>query len=157
MLGWIGLTGDPNGWIERKGLGPSALDPRLDFREFKRIFSGKKGAIKPGLMNQNLVAGIGNIYADEILFQARIHPRMKIAGLDQRQLESLFNSLRAVLRTAVDSKGDIGKLPKEYILRNRRKGAVCPTCGSKLETVKAAGRTSYFCPHCQKINPAPSR
>ncbi len=78
------------------------------YLRFKRIFSGKKGEIKPALMNQKLVAGIGNIYADEILFQARIHPKMKIAGLCERQLESLFNGSKGVLRTAVDSNGDIG-------------------------------------------------
>lgn len=148
MLGWIGLTEDPGGLIDRRGLGPSALG--LDYNEFRRRFSGRKGEIKPALMNQKLLAGVGNIYADEILFHARIHPRMRIGALGEKQLKSIFDSMREVLRTAVERNGDIGGLPQNYILPHRRKGAKCPVCGNLLETVKAAGRTSYFCPHCQK-------
>ena len=148
MLGWIGLTEDPGDWIARGGLGPSALD--LDHHEFKKIFSGRKGEIKSALMNQKLVAGIGNIYADEILFQARIHPKTNIAGLGEKQLKSVSDNIRKVLQTAIQSDGDTKSLPRGYLLRDRRKGAVCPVCASGLQTIKAAGRTSYFCPRCQK-------
>lgn len=150
MLGWIGLTEDPGAVIDSRGLGPSALDPRLDYKEFGKIFSGRKGEIKPALMNQKLVAGVGNVYSDEILFQARVHPKIKIGALSQMQLQSVFDSMREVLRTAVERNGDIESLPQDYILRNRRKGAKCPVCGNKLETDKVGGRTAYFCPHCQK-------
>jgi formamidopyrimidine-DNA glycosylase len=157
MLGWIGLTEDPGGLIEGKGLGPSALDPLFDYGEFKRIFSGRKGEIKPALMNQKLVAGVGNLYADEILFQTRIHPGMHIARLSEKQLKSVFDTMREVLRTAVERNGDIGSFPQEYFLPHRRKSATCPACENELETVKIAGRTSYFCPRCQKKDPGQNR
>jgi formamidopyrimidine-DNA glycosylase len=150
MLGGIGLTQDPDGWIGRKGLGPSALDPRLDYREFQRIFSGRTGEIKSALMNQKLVAGIGNIYSDEILLQSRVHPRTKVDTLGARQRRSIFDNLKKVLQAAIAENGDGWRLPQGYILRNRRKGAACPVCGATLETAGIAGRTSYFCPRCQK-------
>ena len=124
MLGWIGLTQEPATLI--KTLGPSALD--LEYAQFRKIFSGRKGAIKPALMNQKLVAGVGNIYSDEILFQALVHPKIKIEALGEKRLKSLFDSMREVLRTAVERNGDIESLPQNYILRNRRKGAGCPVC-----------------------------
>ncbi|MGC8491851.1 MAG: Fpg/Nei family DNA glycosylase [Syntrophobacteraceae bacterium] len=147
MLGWIGLTEDPDDLIQGRGLGPSALD--IEYGAFKNIFSGKKGEIKPALMNQKLVAGVGNIYSDEILFHARIHPRMKLDALSEKQLKAVFKSMREVLRTAVERDGDTESLPKDYILGDRRKGAHCPVCGNSLQSVKAAGRSAYFCPHCQ--------
>lgn len=149
MLGWIGLTEDPDDLIQRRGLGPSALD--IEYGAFKSIFSGKKGEIKPALMNQKLVAGVGNVYSDEILFHARIHPRMKIDALTEKQLKAVFDSMREVLRTAVERNGAIQSLPQDYILRDRRKGAGCPVCGNSLQSVKVAGRSSYFCPHCQSL------
>jgi formamidopyrimidine-DNA glycosylase len=152
MLGWIGLTANPDDLIEQKGLGLSALDPRLDYVEFQRIFSRLKGEIKPALMNQRLIAGIGNLYADEILFQAGIHPKMKagFSEISEKELKSIFVSIGEVLRTAIDKNADFGRLPQEYLLPNRRKGAKCPVCENKLQTAKVGGRTSYFCPKCQK-------
>jgi formamidopyrimidine-DNA glycosylase len=150
MFGWIGLTREPAGFIEGKGLGPSALDPGFDYSEFKRIFSGKTGEIKAALLNQKLVAGIGNLYADEILFQARLHPRTKIIGLGEKELQSVYRIMREVLRTAIETNSDIERLPRKYFLPHRKRGGGCPACLSVLQTVKAGGRTSYFCPRCQQ-------
>jgi formamidopyrimidine-DNA glycosylase len=150
MLGGVGLVEDPDDFIEGKGLGPSALDSRLDYRRFRKIFSGLNGRVKPALMNQSLIAGIGNIYADEILFQSRIHPETKVGSLGKKDLKSIFDNLKQVLRTALDRNAEFANLPEQYLLRDRRKGAGCPICGTRLETVKVGGRTSYFCPKCQK-------
>jgi formamidopyrimidine-DNA glycosylase len=150
MLGWVGLMGDPDELIARKGLARSAVDRRFGYREFRKIFSGRKSEIKPALMNQGLIAGIGNIYSDEILFQARIHPRRKTNDLTEKELKSVFDNIKEVLRTAIDRNADYGDFPREYLLRNRRKGAGCPVCGSRLETAKVGGRTAYFCPNCQR-------
>ena len=149
MLGWIGLARAPDDVIEQKGLGPSALDGRFDLSLFRKNISGRKGEIKAALMDQKLVAGIGNIYSDEILFQARIHPRTKVEALSEDLLTTIFHKMKEVLRTAVERDADIERFPENYLLRDRRKGAACPVSGEKLERVKAAGRTAYFCPGCQ--------
>jgi formamidopyrimidine-DNA glycosylase len=149
MLGWIGLTRDPEEIVKQKGLGPAVLDNRFDFALFMKNLSGRKGEIKPTLMDQALVAGVGNIYSDEILFQARIHPKTKVNALDENKLRDIFHKMKEVLQTAVDRDADTEKFPEKYLLRNRKKGAECPVSGDKLETMKVAGRTAYFCPRCQ--------
>ena len=152
MLGWVGLTENPGEFVERRGLGRSALDSGFGYREFRKIFSGRKGEIKSALMNQELIAGIGNVYSDEILFQSRIHPKRKVSGLSEKELKSIFDHIGEVLRTAVDRNADVSDFPQNYLLRDRRKGAKCPVCGIELKTAKVGGRTAYFCPHCQPAN-----
>lgn len=149
MLGWVGLAADPDELIAEKGLGPDALSGNIRLEEFREKFAGRRGDIKPALMDQSIIAGIGNIYSDEILFQARIHPRKKVHDLGPQQIELIFEKSKSVLRTAVDRNADTSAFPENFLLRDRRKGALCPVCGNKLRTAKVSGRTAYFCPRCQ--------
>ncbi len=149
MLGWIGLTGNPDDLIRSRGLGPSVLDPTFDYRAFRERLSGKKGEVKPTLMDQGVLAGIGNVYSDEILLQACIHPKTKVNELSERQLKSIYDTTKRVLLTAVEHDADPATFPAGYLLRDRRKGAKCPQCGAKLQTAKVGGRTACFCPSCQ--------
>ncbi len=150
MLGWVGITGSPEEFIESRGLGLSALDQSLDFESFvKRL--PLRGEIKSALMNQRIVAGIGNIYSDEILFQSGVHPKTKIGSISREKLETIFEKMKEVLQTAIDLGADPAKFPGSYLLRGRRKGATCPVCGTRLETAKFSGRTAYFCPQCQPL------
>src|SRR5690606_8766770 len=108
--------------------------------------------------DQSLIAGIGNVYSDEILFRARIHPATPVHALDDRTLKQLHRQMRRVLETAI-SKGagsqDVERrMPRTWLLPRRRKGAACPRCGGKLATMGIQGRSSYYCPACQ---PAPKR
>ncbi len=150
MLGWVGLAASPEEVVAGKRLGPSALDPGLDLAVFRQRLSGRKGEIKPVLMNQAVVAGIGNIYSDEILFQAGIHPRAKVSGLDDERIAAVFHRMKEVLRMAVERDADIGKLPAQFLLPHRRKDAACPACGARWARETVGGRTAYFCPKCQK-------
>ncbi len=150
MLGWVGLAAEPEQIIRGKNLGPSALDPDLDHAAFRQRLSGRKGEIKSVLMNQAVVAGIGNIYSDEILFQAGIHPRTKADALGEDLIRAIFDKMKEVFRTAVERGADIGKYPDKFLLPNRRKKGVCPVCATNWETAKVGGRTAYFCPKCQK-------
>ena len=104
-------------------------------------------------MNQGLIAGIGNIYADEILFQARLHPNARAAGLDAGAVERLHRSMRDVLETAIACGAGVEqfpeRLPPGYLLRRRQAGAPCPRCGTATATIKIGGRTTYLCPVCQ--------
>jgi formamidopyrimidine-DNA glycosylase len=94
--------------------------------------------VKSVLMDQEIIAGIGNIYSDEILFQARMNPAERIDRLSPGELKRLFRTLRAVL-------GKEGGL----LLPQRRKGGSCPRCGAPLKVFKLGGRTSYCCRRCQ--------
>jgi formamidopyrimidine-DNA glycosylase len=147
MLGEVDLIEDPEEFIEDKRLGPDLLE--LDFPSFRKRFGGRKGTIKSALMNQQIIAGIGNIYSDEILFQARVHPGTGVDWLDEEVLKKLFEETQRVLRTAIEHQADPEKLPDSFLLPLRRKGEKCPRGNGMIERIKATGRTAYFCPACQ--------
>lgn len=152
MLGRVQLIDDVDAFIRSKKLGPDAVS--VDEKTFRERLREKRGAIKPALMDQTLFAGIGNIYSDEILFQAKIHPRTAISDLDDESLRQLYRTMRRVLETAV-AKGagaeDVERrVPKGWLLPRRRRGGECPRCGGKIGTLKMQTRTAYFCPSCQR-------
>jgi formamidopyrimidine-DNA glycosylase len=153
MLGRVGLTEDADAFIQAEELGPDALDPALDLEALARALAGRRRDVKSVLMDQALIAGIGNIYADEILFQARLHPQTPASSLDERQRAALFEQIRAVLETAIErgagAEQFLERLPEHYLLPHRDKGGKCPRCGAAIATLKSGGRTSYFCPRCQ--------
>jgi formamidopyrimidine-DNA glycosylase len=153
MLGRVGLTEDADAFIRAEGLGPDALDPAFDLAAFSAALSGRRRDVKSVLMDQGLIAGIGNIYADEILFQARLHPKTAMTSLDDRQRAALFKQVKAVLKTAIErgagAEQFLERLPRHYLLPQRGKGGKCPRCGAAIATLKSGGRTSYFCPRCQ--------
>jgi formamidopyrimidine-DNA glycosylase len=147
MLGEVDLAEDAESFIRGKNLGPDALD--LDFATFGNIIHGRRGAIKSTLMNQQRIAGIGNIYADEILFQTGLHPNTISDRLDEKMLRRLFQRMKRVLRTAIDHHADSRRLPRTYVLRQRYKGGTCPRCRGELKRAKISGRTAYYCSQCQ--------
>ncbi len=156
MLGRVGLTDDADAFIAAEGLGPDALDPAFDLAALAAALDGRREA-KAVLMDQDVVAGIGNLYADEILFQARLHPRTPGRSLSKAGLKALHDKIKDVLQTAVDCGAGAEQLleclPPGYLLPQRHDGGACPRCGGKVATLKAAGRTSFYCPRCQ---PAPA-
>jgi len=152
MLGGVQLVDDADAFIRSKKLGPDAAS--VDEKTFRERLREKRGAIKPALMDQTVVAGIGNIYSDEILFQAGIHPRTAVSDLDDASLKQLYRTMRRVLETAV-AKGagaeDIERrVPRTWLLPHRGRGRECPRCGGKIATVKMQTRSAYFCPKCQR-------
>jgi len=144
-LGRIGLTDDPDDFLSEKRIGPDALS--LDYEGFTQAFKGHRGAIKPALLNQGIVAGMGNLYADEILYQARIHPLTPIEKLDLRRL---FKCMKKVLEAGIEHTVEGKPFPDSYLLSQRGKGKDCP-CGGKVESLKIGQRTTYFCPRCQSL------
>jgi formamidopyrimidine-DNA glycosylase len=156
MLGRVGLADDADAFIEGEELGLDALDRAFDLDAFARAVEGRRRDVKSVLMDQTMIAGIGNIYADEILFQARLHPKTPVTSLDERQRAELFRQIKAVLQTAIEcgagAEEFLERLPDHFLLPQRKQGGKCPRCGSPIATLKAAGRTSYYCPRCQ---PAP--
>lgn len=147
MLGEMDLAEDAESFIRGKNLGPDALD--LDFTTFGKIIHGRRGAIKSTLMNQQRIAGIGNIYADEILFQTGLHPNTVPGRLDEEMSRRLFQRMKGVLQAAINHHADPRRLPRTYLLRQRYKGGTCPRCRVELKRAKISGRTAYYCPRCQ--------
>jgi formamidopyrimidine-DNA glycosylase len=101
LLGRVGLAPDAAEFIAAERLGPDALDPRFDLAAFEPALAGRKRDVKSVLMDQKVVAGIGNIYSDEILFQARLHPRTRSDWLDASARKRLFGQIKEVLETAI--------------------------------------------------------
>jgi formamidopyrimidine-DNA glycosylase len=148
QFGEIGLLKDVDEFLKKRALGPDALE--IDLGECRKIFVKRRGAVKSILLNQQLIAGIGNIYADEILFHARMHPATEISRLGDKARTKLFRAMRYILEKAIAVRGDESKMPKSWLLTYRGKGGKCPWCGRKLRSAKIGGRTAWFCAHCQR-------
>ena len=147
MFGRVDLVEDPESFVREKKLGPDSLE--LDPASFRERFEGRKGSVKAALMNQQVLAGVGNIYSDEILFQARLHPETRIEQLDDAALQKLFEEPRRVLETAIEREANSQELPDHFLLPHRREGERCPRSNGEIRSLKAAGRTAYYCPVCQ--------
>ena len=146
---------------EFKSLGPEPLEKSFTFEKFKEILKNKKGRIKQVLMNPEIIAGIGNIYSSEILWCAKIHPKKNVAKLSAKELKLLYQYIKKVLALGIKlggesfsdyrkpdgSKGDFDSERKAY----KREGQNCGRCKTKIKRIKFAGRSAFFCPHCQKI------
>lgn len=145
---------------EIKELGIDALDPNFTFEKLKEIAKKSKAPIKKLLMDQTKIAGIGNIYSDEILWEAKINPKRKANSLKENELKNLYQAIKKVLRKGIEvqgasivdwrqingSKGNYEKIRKVY----QREGEKCFRCGSIIKKIKFGNRSSYFCPKCQK-------
>lgn len=149
MLGRIGIAGSLDAFVRDKRLGPDAL--AIPKKEFLEIFGRAKGAVKPALMDQHKMAGVGNIYSDEILFQSRIDPRADLRKLGQKDLELIYRNMGKVLNKAIEKGADYSAFPQTYLLHHRSKGAPCPRCGGVMDTITLGGRTTYYCPACQNM------
>ena len=148
-LGRIALSDSPQAWIKRHNLGPDALELTED--QFIRAAAQRRGSVKSWIMNQQRIAGIGNIYSDEILFQARVHPQHLLNNLDRRVLKRIYESTQAVIKDAINARADPERMPAGFLLPHRKQGEYCPACDTPLESVKAAGRTAWYCPNCQRL------
>lgn len=147
MFGAIQLLDDAQKYVAQQHLGPDAMT--IDIETFKDRIASKRGSVKAALMDQEAIAGIGNVYSDEILFQSRLHPSTDVQQLSDEDIRKLHSSTIKVLKTAADREADPEKLPRTYLIPHRDKGGLCPRCKTELATVKAVGRTAWYCPRCQ--------
>jgi formamidopyrimidine-DNA glycosylase len=143
-----------------ESLGPEPLEKGFTFPKFRAVLEGKRGKIKTVLMDQTVIAGIGNIYSDEILFYAKVHPLKDASLLSEKEKKNIYDSIKKVLNLGVKLKGesfsDYRRISGEkgYYDRARkvyrRTGEEC-SCGGKIERIKIGGRSAHFCPKCQKL------
>lgn len=148
LLGTIGITDDKETYLCDHKVGVDAL--RISFKEFKDLLENRRGMVKSTLMNQSIIAGIGNIYSDEICFQTGIHPKTKMNQLKTNQLKNMYQNMQDVFNTAIDAQVNPEKFPDTFIIPQRSKEGTCPKGGGPLKTIKVNGRTTYFCPKHQK-------
>jgi formamidopyrimidine-DNA glycosylase len=149
QLGKVGLIDSVEKAIEEYRLGPDACE--VSYEQFAETVSSGTGMIKPLLMDQTKIAGIGNIYSDEILFQAGVHPKTHCKQLDKKDVKTLYRSMQRVLSVAIKRHADPGKLPRSYLLPHRGPDQSCPRCGGAVKKISAGGRSGYYCPRCQKL------
>ena len=150
-LGEVRLLDDMQSFIKQRGLGPDVSADDFTFEKFKDLLAGRRGMIKSTLMNQEIMAGVGNVYSDEILFQARVHPKAKVNELDRSTLRRIFDCLKDVLNTLVETHMERDQLPRNYLLPVREEGEKCPYCHGEVKNIKVSGRSAYYCPACQQM------
>jgi formamidopyrimidine-DNA glycosylase len=130
-------------------LGSEPLGRAFTLGKFRALLQRRHGTLKGLLLRQDVIAGIGNIYADEILFQARLHPARGVDSLRPAELQRLHQAIRSVLQRATQGLSRYGR-PVGVLLESRTKDARCPRCGRALATSRIAGRTTYYCRFCQR-------
>jgi formamidopyrimidine-DNA glycosylase len=147
--------------VHAGGFDPGGIEPlEATEEQFVALFKGRKTPIKSALLNQKLLRGVGNIYADESLFRAGIRPRRRASTLTLAQLKKLHGAVQEVLREAialggssvsdyVDADGEEGFFQLQHRVYGREAEA-CLVCGTAIQRVVLAGRSSHFCAKCQK-------
>ena len=156
-LGKLWLVGDPEQVVG--GLGPEPLGLEFTLEAFRERLKKRSAPIKALLLDQHFLAGLGNMYADEALFQARVHPLKRAKALSQAETARLYRAIREVLEKGIALKGasvDTYRLPDGgkggshlgFQVAHRR-GLPCPVCSTPIERVSLRGRGAYFCPRCQ--------
>jgi formamidopyrimidine-DNA glycosylase len=156
-LGKMWLVDDADDVVRK--LGPEPLDKRFSADVLQQRLSRHHIPIKAALLDQHIVAGVGNMYADEALFAARIHPLRKADELLPEEVQTLHNNIRRILRAAIGSKGasvdsyvrpdgELGTAHFDFKVAHKG-GEPCPVCGSPIERVAVQNRGTYFCSRCQ--------
>jgi len=158
-FGAMWLVPDPSLVLGR--LGPEPLDGAMTPSALREATARRRAPIKSVLLDQRALAGLGNIYADEALFAAGLHPQRPASSLSEAEVERLHGAIRQVLVAALDDRGasfsdyvDASGREGRHQFRVqvfRRTGQPCYACGGEIERVKVAGRSSHFCPGCQPL------
>jgi formamidopyrimidine-DNA glycosylase len=148
-------------WQQAQGVGPDPL--MISAAEFVERLRARRGRIKPLLLNQRFLGGLGNIYVDETLFAAGIHPLAPADALDKKAASKLLREMKTILVEAIACGGST---VSDYLTPSRRRGSYqerhrvygragepCPVCGAEIERMVVGGRGTYFCPVCQPADP----
>jgi formamidopyrimidine-DNA glycosylase len=141
-------------------LGMSPLDKQFTLDYFKKMLKGKKGNIKAFLLDQKNIAGIGNVYIQDTLFGAKLHPQRAISSLSDKEIKALFKSVQAVLKESIklsglayekDFYGNKGKYGSDQFKIGYKEGKPCPVCGTIIQKIKTGSTSTFICPKCQTL------
>lgn len=153
-LGAIGLVESPDETIEELELGPDPLEDDVGRDRFGEILGAHSGRIKTTLMDQKVLAGLGNVYTDEILFQAGVPPEARIPDLDSTVMQEIHRVMRRVLRKAIRVRVDPERMPRRWLLPRRDDGRACPRCDGQILKVEVGGRPTFVCDRHQGVRPS---
>jgi formamidopyrimidine-DNA glycosylase len=159
-FGYVKVVDEKEMEIIKNKFGVEPLKKEFNFNNLKNIFKNKKANVKALLLNQSLIRGIGNIYADEILFRSKISPLREGGRLKEREIKEILKSSRYIIKEAIkkrgttfsdykDAKGNKGNY-FPFLKVFGRKGEKCLDCGAVIVKIKTAGRGTHYCPRCQK-------
>jgi formamidopyrimidine-DNA glycosylase len=148
LFGVADLVSDPDAFIADRGLGPDPLAIRS--ADFAALFQKRRGVIKSLLMTQEVIAGLGNLYVDEILYQTSIHPRRAVDRLKPDEIRAMYTTMRRILRETIARHARESELPRTYLIHHRETGERCPRCGGTIQRTVVFGRTTYFCGRHQR-------
>jgi len=141
-------------------LGISPTDKKFTLEYFKKLLANRKARIKNFLVNQKNIAGIGNVYIQDILFKAKLHPNQKISTLSGKEITNLYHAIQTILNHSIqlgglayekDFYGQKGKLTITKFLVGYKTGKPCPTCKTPITKIKTGSTSSYICPKCQPL------
>lgn len=149
-------------------LGVEPFSPKFTAEELKRVAAGRTAPLKSFLLDQSKIAGVGNIYADEALYRARLHPLSPAGSMKPEHLEALREAVVDALQAGIDAggssiddyrdgRGEKGTMQEKFLVHSRE-GQPCPSCGNEIVRIVVGGRSTYFCPSCQvKLRRRPRR
>ena len=140
---------DRKTYVEEIGLGTDAL--RISPEEFLEKTSGRKGTVKGFLLNQKMLAGVGNLYADEVLYQLRIHPASSVNKLSKKLLLKILSKTQEILQDAINRTAYYKDYPENWYWQWRKEGTLDPTGKTNVQSAKIGGRTTYFFEGYQKL------
>jgi len=155
--------GELEDYFAVRRLGEEPLERGFTTRALTQALEGRRAPIKAALLDQRAAAGVGNIYADEALWRARLHPLRPAGSLTAGEIARLRKAIRAALEMGIarqgatlrdyrDPEGRRGRMQDEFNVYGRA-GEPCPRCGTPIEKTRAGGRGTWFCPHCQRLDP----
>lgn len=148
-FGWWNLTDDVDEYRIAHKLSKDARD--LTLEEFRESVRKRKTAIKKVIMDQSVTAGVGNWMADDILYQAQIHPEKIISNLTDIDLKRVFDAMQHVIETAIDLETHYASFPEYFLIHARKKDAPCYHTGVEIKKIKVGGRTTYLSPEWQVL------
>ena len=146
-LGWVRVVDSPEDEIARIGFGPDALE--ISEEDFVAVIGGTNGAVKSALIEQKKIAGIGNLWSDEILFAVGVMPGTKASDIDESSLRDMHGVMQDKLHAVLKVDADYSKLPDDWLVRHRKKGAECRKCGGTIRNTTVGGRNAYYCDNHQ--------
>jgi formamidopyrimidine-DNA glycosylase len=141
-------------------LGISPLDKQFTLDYFRKMLRGKRGNIKAFLLDQKNIVGIGNVYIQDTLFNAKLHPQRTISSLSDKEVETLYKSMQAVLKESIklgglayekDFYGNKGRYSMEQFKIAYKQGKPCPVCGTTIQKIKTGSTSTFICPKCQPL------
>jgi formamidopyrimidine-DNA glycosylase len=155
--------GELDDYFAVRRLGGEPLERGFTTRALTQALEGRRAPIKAALLGQRAAAGVGNIYADEALWRARLHPLRPAGSLTTGEIARLRKAIRAALEMGIaregatlrdyrDPEGRRGRMQDEFKVYGRA-DEPCPRCGTPIEKTRAGGRGTWFCPHCQRLDP----